>query len=132
MFTLDKNFLAEAINIAVSHGGVTVDLVNNKITKDTNAWFFPRYPDKTVICPHNSNLTGEINNFISINKNLLINQNNYLGVWLNPQTDEWYLDITASNIDRDDALSQAKQISDISGRKIVSIYNPFTKETIFL
>jgi len=132
MFKIDNNFLRKIVKIALSQGGVTADMVCRKILTNADMWLFPKYPDKTIICRHDSNLIKEINNFINANRKLLSQQHCFLGMWLHPKTRDYYLDITTSVKEQEQAIKTARKISRESERKIVSVYNLLTKKTVFL
>lgn len=74
-------------------------------------WKFPKYPGKTVILPPEVDLITELKNFILANEPFLKEADCWLGTWINPQTQRFYLDITTSHYDFDEARKMALEIS---------------------
>ncbi len=97
-----------------------------------DAWGFPKYPSKTAILPPEVDLVDELKNFISTNEPLLRKPDCWLGTWINPRTQHFYLDITTSCNDLNEAKRIALEISDQEGRKIVALYNSKRNETFYL
>lgn len=56
----------------------------------------------------------------------------YLGVWLNPESNEYYFDINTAVADAREVIELAKQINTSSNRQILALYNPARDETIYL
>jgi hypothetical protein len=78
------------------------------------------------------NLTDELKNFILANEPFLREPDCWLGTWVNPQTEQFYLDIVTSCDDFDEARKLALDFSHREGRKIVAIYNAKREQTIYL
>jgi hypothetical protein len=70
--------------------------------------------------------------FIIANHNHWSESDTWLGTWINPQTREYYLDITTSRQSLDEARQQAIVASLTEGRHIVAVYNPARKQTVYL
>jgi hypothetical protein len=78
-------------------------------------------------------LHGEaLKRFIIVNNDHWSEPNTWLGTWINPQTHEYYLDITTSRQSLDETRRQAIIVGLIEGRNIVAIYNPAREQTIYL
>lgn len=127
----DQEFVIKLIIEAKKRGGVSADIRNQSILSLSNVWCYPKYPSKTKILS-DSDLNKGLLNFINENKKFLREENCFLGVWLNSQTNKFYLDITTCDDDLNRARKTAKRISLREGRKIVSIYNPHLDKTIYL
>jgi hypothetical protein len=81
------------------------------------------YPDKTVILSPGANLRQEIIAFIYKNETSLRELNCWLGTWIDPDTGDCYLDITAIYFLLEDAKSEAITLSKRARRKIVALYD---------
>ncbi|HNF94796.1 MAG TPA: hypothetical protein PLQ75_09120 [Anaerolineales bacterium] len=95
-------------------------------------WCFPKYPAKTSIFPPHINLAEELKNFIEKNITFLDEEDCWLGTWVNPQTGEYYLDISTGIENLEAARSFAIQAGQKDGREIVAMFNPRQRHTIFL
>jgi hypothetical protein len=95
-------------------------------------WSFPKYPAKTIILPPNANLIDELRNFTIRNADALNEEDCWLGTWIHPQTGEYYFDIATGVENVDKAREIAAQAGRRDGRKIVAMFNPRKKQTIFL
>jgi len=128
----DEKILHLLIRKTNKTGGATADMEKKKLLVPKNAWFFPKYSSKTKIIPLNTNLLKELETFVNDNKGLFLEKNTFLGVWLNPNTQHYYLDVTTSVEDLNFAKKTAKEISIREGRKIVTLYNPKLNKTVYL
>jgi hypothetical protein len=97
-----------------------------------DAWSFPKYPGKTLILPPDVDLVGEIRAFILANESFLSEADCWLGTWIHPKTRYFYLDISTSRPDLDDARNTALEISRREGRRIVALYHSAREETVYL
>jgi hypothetical protein len=112
------------VAIATFEKGVTASkLETYQFLPPVDAWGFPKYPGETVILPAKSDLAGGLKAFITVNETRLREADSWLGTWINPETEEFYLDITTSRQDLDEARRVAKAVSLDEGRKIVALYN---------
>jgi hypothetical protein len=82
--------------------------------------------------PPEADLVEALKSFISTNEGFLREPDCWLGTWINPRTRCFYLDITTSCKDLDEARRLALEISAREGRKIVAIYNSVRKEIVYL
>lgn len=123
--------IAEVIERTIKAGGTTFDMGTQSFVTSINSWFYPKYPGITQIVPV-SELDSVLAVFISSNKELLSEKNCYLGTWLNPESQRVYLDVTTYQSSLENALFEAREISEKQGRKIVTVYNPFLKETKYV
>lgn len=121
----------EIAHRTVTEGGATFDIRTKNFVVPIDAWYYPHYPKITTIIPVPEQ-PAALSVFLSNNKNLLQEKDNYLGTWLNPKTQEVYLDITICKNNLDKALTDAREISIEQGRKIVTIYNPYLKKTEYV
>ena len=98
----------------------------------TDAWGFPKYPDRTVIVPPDADLVGALEAFIRSNASLLGKANCWLGTWVHLETKHVYLDITTSWDDLDKALRVADRTNAASRRKIIAVCNSALDKTVYL
>jgi len=129
---LTKKFVLNIIQIVHQTGGVTLDLSNLSIVQPKNRWYFPKYPSKTKIIFSEKILSREIIKFTKENILLFQQKKIFLGIWINPDTSEYYFDITTYLIDRKEAIKMARIYGKEQGRKILSIYNPKLKKIVYL
>lgn len=122
----------EIVNVTLRDGGSVSNVRTRQFLPPLDVWRFPKYPNKTVILPSDTDLLISIRNFIKIHENFLYEPDCSLGTWIHPQTHEYYLDISTSCTDLEEAKSLANQYSERDGRKIVALYNSKRKETVFL
>ncbi len=113
-------------------GGVTFDIINNSIVKPKDHWLFPKFPSKTLILKSDVGINIEVKSFIENNLVYLSDQDTYFGLWINPKTQDYYLDIITAMEDENKAMEKARELSKKERRQIVSIYNPDKNETIYL
>ena len=127
-----KKFLSILVKEIGQTSGVSASIDQRKLLNPRDSWYFPKYSSRTRIVPQTANLFVELEKFVKDNMELLIEENTFLGVWLNPNTHHYYLDITTSIDDLDIAKKTAKEISRREGRKIVTLYNPYLNKTEYL
>jgi hypothetical protein len=130
-YYFDKYVLEVAI--ATLEAGITASkLETYEFLAPIDAWGFPKYPSKTAILPPKADLINELKKFISANERFLREPDCWLGTWINPQTQHFYLDITTSCHDLNEAGRTALEISQREGRRIVALYNSKRNETVYL
>ncbi len=121
------------VAIATLEKGVTVSkLETYQFLPAVDAWGFPKYPSKTAILPPQVDLVNELKNFILANELFLREADCWFGTWINPQTEYFYLDVTTSRDDLNEAKQIALEIGEHEGRRIVALYNSKRDETIYL
>lgn len=125
-------YIQNVAKATFEHGGTASKLEGYELLSLMDAWQFPKYPSKTVILPPEADLVEALRSFISTNEIFLRETGCWLGTWINPQTRCFYLDITTSCNDLNQAKRIALEISAREGRRIVAIYNSMRKETVFL
>jgi hypothetical protein len=113
-------------------GGVASRPDTYQFLPPTDSWSFPKYPARTAILPPDVDLVAALKAFIVANKLLLTEPDCWLGNWINPQTDHFYLDVATACADLDQARRIALEVSAREGRKIVALYNSKRKETVYL
>lgn len=114
------------------HGGVTVDCRKQRVVELGDVWLYPKYPSKTLIIPSSEDLFETLAAYLHQYQKLLTDEDCYFGVWLNPKSQAYYLDINTTKTSKDDAITDAVARSKHDGRNIVSIYNPRYAKTIYL
>lgn len=124
--------IREAATLIKRNGGVTIDLRNRRAVKLGNVWVYPKYPDLTVIKSLNSDLSKLLEGFIRHNEDKLLEDKCYLGVWENPKTSDYYIDIITFESELVTAINKAKECGKKRGRNIVAIYNDFLRKTVYL
>ena len=70
--------------------------------------------------------------FIRSSAAFLAETNGWLGTWVNPETENVYLDITTSCDDLDETLRVTARINSASRRKIIAVYTSSRDETVYL
>jgi hypothetical protein len=116
----------------LKEGGTASKLHGYELLPPVDSWQFPKYPARTVILPPDVDLIAALKRFILENESLLREPDCWLGTWINPQTRCFYLDITTSCKDLQEARKTALENSQRDGRRIVALYNSGRKETAFL
>lgn len=116
----------------MANGGTASRLDDHRLSPPVDAWEFPKYPDRTVILPGEVDLAEELKKFIAANESRLRESGCWLGTWINPQTNCFYLDITIRCEDLDEAKRLALEFSERAGRRIVALYNSWRRETVYL
>ena len=127
-----ERFILEVVMATFENEGAASKLDGYQLLPPVDAWQFPKYPARTVILPPEADLVEGLKNFISANEAFLREADCWLGTWIHPQTGCFYLDITTSCKDLDEARRIALEISARAGRKIVALYNSKRKEIIYL
>jgi hypothetical protein len=127
----EKYVLAIAI-VTLENGGSASRLECYRLLPAVDAWEFPKYPARTVILPPDADLVNGLKDFIRANEAFLTEPDCWLGTWTHPQTGCFYLDITTSRTDLEDARQVALEVSCREGRSVVALYNSKRRETIFL
>jgi len=134
--TLDSSYFEQCLlDVAIAtleRGGVTTRPSTYQFFDAVDAWGFPRYPSHTVILLPAADLIAELRAFIQRNAALLDAPDCWLGTWINPFTGCYYLDITTSRVDLNEACAMARQLSKAEGRKIVALYNSCRDLTFYL
>ncbi len=127
-----EKYVLEVAIATLEQGYSASKLDTYQFLSPVDAWGFPKYPSKTAILPPQVDLVDELKIFISANESVLKEPDCWLGTWINPQTQYFYLDITTSCSNLDEAKRKALEISEREGRRIVALYNSKRNETIYL
>lgn len=127
-----EKYVLEVAIATLEKGGSVSRLDSYQFLAPINDWKFPKYPGRTAILPMQIDLADELKNFIFANEPFLRETDCWLGTWINPQTQEFYFDITTSCDNLDEARKMALELSSREGRKIVALYNSERNETIYL
>jgi hypothetical protein len=127
-----EKYVLEVAIATLEHGVAASKLDTYQFLSPVDAWGFPKYPGKTAILPPDVDLVDELKTFITVNEALLRESDCWLGTWINPRTEYFYLDITTSHPDLNQAKRMALEISEREGRMIVALYNSKRNETIYL
>jgi hypothetical protein len=129
---MPENYLQEIAAATLADGGVAFKLDTCQFLPPMDIWAFPKYPSRTVILPSDVNLVEALQDFVLANEPFFREPDCWLGTWIHPQTREFYLDITTSCTDLDNARKMAFEVSRREGRKIVAIFNSKRKLTVYL
>ena len=116
----------------LEHGWAVSSPKTGVFLPPTDAWGFPKYPDRTIILPPDADLSGALEAFIRSNAAFLAEANCWLGTWVNPETRNNYLDVTTSCSGLDEALRMVALINAASRRQIIAVYNSSRGETVYL
>lgn len=127
-----EKYVLEIVITTLNKGGTASRLDGYQFLPSADVWEFPKYPSRTVILLPDADLVKELKNFIAANETYLREPDCWLGTWINPQTGCFYLDITTSCPDLNEAKRIALEISDREGRRIVALYNSKRRETVYL
>lgn len=127
-----EKYVLEVCIATLEQGGVTTKLDTYQFLPATEAWGVPKYPDRTVILPPQADLAQEITAFIEANRTFLKEPECWLGTWIEPDTGNCYLDVTAIYSCLEEARSEALALSQRSRRKIVALYDFKEGQTIYL
>jgi hypothetical protein len=123
MQLVPDELLHQIVARTLAHGGATFDLATLAFESPGDFWYFPRYPSRTRIVDQRR-LPEEIPAFIERNREVCTGADLWLGTWINPQSGQCYLDLTMRLAGKDQALREARRVSEADGRKIVTMYNP--------
>jgi len=129
---MPENYLQEIATATLVNGGAAFKLDTCQFLPPMDVWAFPKYPSRTAVLPSNIDLVEALRGFISTNERFLREPDCWLGTWIHPQTREFYLDVTTSCKDLDEAKKMTLAASQREGRKIVAIYNSKRKLTVYL
>jgi len=127
-----EKYVLEVAIATLENGGAVSRVDTFQFLPPADDWKFPKYPGKTAILPPEVDLVNELKVFILANETFLREADCWLGTWINPQTHHFYLDITTSQNDFDEARKMALELSARQGRKIVALYNSERNETFYL
>ncbi|QBD81900.1 hypothetical protein EPA93_40370 [Ktedonosporobacter rubrisoli] len=127
-----EKYVLEVAIATLERGGVTSKLATYQLLEPVNRWSFPKYPSKTAILAPDIDIVEELKTFIQLHEQCLREPDCSLGTWINPATKYYYLDITMSCADLEEARREALLISQSEGRKIVAIYNSWCGRTVYL
>ena len=127
-----EKYVLDICIATLERGGVTSNINTYQFLPATDAWGVPKYPDKTVILPPQADLEQELIAFIGTNEAYLREPECWLGTWIEPITNNCYLDITAIYSCLEDARREAIELSQQSQRKIVALYDFKKGQTVYL
>jgi hypothetical protein len=127
-----ERYVLEVAIATLEKGGTVSKLETYQLLPPVDDWKFPKYPGRTAILPSEVDLVDELKNFILANEPFLRESDCWLGTWINPQTRHFYLDITTSRCDFEEARKTALEIGNSEGRKIVALYNSERNEIVYL
>jgi hypothetical protein len=127
-----EKYVLEVCIATLKRGGVTSKIDSYQFFSAVEAWGVPKYPDRTVILPPGASFSQEVSAFIHANEAYLKEPDCWLGTWIDPDTGNWYLDITAIYTCLEDATREAISLSQNAQRKIVALYDFKNEETIYL
>lgn len=122
---LMSDTIARAVERAVKDGGVRVDVHGGTFVEARDEWYFPRWPDMTVVVL-GKHLAAAVAEFVTSNRDKF-DENVYLGIWRHDQ--QYYIDLNAHTDNFADAKRLAAVYGEECGREIMSAYNPVRDET---
>jgi hypothetical protein len=129
---ISEEYILRVVAETITSGGSASRLNEKNFLLPRDVWSFPKYPARTLILPTTVSLAFELREFIKRNEAFLNEPDCWLGTWINPRTQEYYLDIATGITDLDEARRVAERISLEDGRKIVAIFNSKRNETVYL
>lgn len=132
MSTEFEKYLNQIVQKTIQEGGSASRPSSCTFLPIQDLWCFPKYPAKTSILSPHINLADELRKFIAENEIFLDEKDCWLGTWVNPQTGEYYLDVSTGIEEMEAARTSALQAGQKDGRDIVAMFNPKQNRTIFL
>jgi hypothetical protein len=127
-----ERYVLDVAIMTLAKGGTASNVATYQFLPPTDDWGFPKYPHRTAILPPDVDLAAEIKSFILANETYLQEPDCWLGTWINPHTQHYYLDITTCRKNLAEARQAAIEASYRTGRKIVALYNSKRNQTVFL
>ena len=127
-----EDYLAEVARKTIQEGGSASKPSSCTFLPILDQWCFPKYPARTSILPATIDLVEELRTFILKNEAYLNEEDCWLGTWLNPQTGEYYLDVSTGIENQETAVLAATHAGEVGGRNVVALFNPKQNKTIFL
>jgi len=127
-----ERYLAEVARRTIQEGGSASKPSSCTFLPILDQWCFPKYPARTSILPATIDLVEELRKFISRNEAYLNEDDCWLGTWINPQSGEYYFDVSTGIEDQETAITSATQAGKEEGREVVALFNPKQNRTIFL
>lgn len=122
-----ERYLLDLCIVTMEQGGVTANMLTRQFLPPIDAWCVPRYPEKTMVLPPDTNLIPALRTFIQHNQADLHSSETWLGTWINPFTRCCHLDVTELYPDLDEARQEALKRS-----QVLALYNCVHNQTIFL
>lgn|GEM_PF-422919 len=127
-----ERYVLDVCIATMERGGVTSKINTYQFFPSTEAWGVPKYPDRTVILSPGTDLPRTLAAFIDANATSLREPDCWLGTWIDPDTGNCYLDITAIHLCLEEALREALLLSQSAQRKIVALYDFKREQPIYL
>lgn len=127
-----EKYILEVSITTLERGGVTTKVDTHQFLAPIEAWGLPKYPDKTMILPPEANLAREIAAFIQLHEACLKEADCWLGTWIDPSTNNCYLDITAIYPCLEEARHAADLLSQRASRRIVALYDFKHEQAVYL
>ena len=124
-------FLAHPITVAEEMGGVTASIRAQTVIPPQDVWYVPRNPDIALRVDKEESVLS-LATFVNTHNDTLMFSDALLGIWINPETHKYCFDIIDSKQTLSEARQDAEKINEGTEEKIVAIYNPLKKETVYL
>jgi hypothetical protein len=122
-----EKYLLDLCIVTLEQGGVTSNILTRQFLPPIDAWGVPKYPERTLILPPESNLIPGLRAFIQRNQTALHGPDTWLGTWINPFTRCCHVDVTEIYPDLADARREALKHS-----QVLALYNFKHNQTIYL
>ena len=127
-----EKYILDVAIATLEHGGVTSKVDTYQFLESIDAWGLPKYPGKTVILTPEADFVEELRQFIQANYADLLEADAWLGTWVDPLTQRYYLDITLICPALEEAKREAQERSRQEGRPVVAVYNFKRNQTVYL
>jgi len=127
-----EKYLLDVAIATLEQGGVTSKVNIYQFLDPIDAWGLPKYPSKTVNLPPDADLVEELRKFIQIYHADLLEPDAWLGTWVDPLTQHYYLDITLICPALEEAKREALERSQQEGRTVVALYNFKRNQLVYL
>jgi hypothetical protein len=127
-----EKYLLDVAIATLEHGGVTSKVDTFQFLDSIDAWGLPKYPGRTVILTPEADIVEELRLFIQANHSDLLESDAWLGTWVDPLSQRYYLDITIICPFLEEAKREALERSQQAGRTVVALYNFKRNQTVYL
>lgn len=127
-----EEYLQKIAAHTLAQGGAAFKLDTCQFLPSMDVWSFPKYPGRTRILAHDIDLVAALHDFITENEPFLREPDCWLGTWIHPATQEFYLDVATGYSDLSQARAMALAASQREGRQVVALYNSEQRKTVYL
>lgn len=124
-----QELAALVAEVTARDGGASVDVAAGCVLEPVDAWYLPRYPDRTRIVPPDEDLAAAIAAFMAAQAQSLTEPDLWMGSWIDPASGACYLDLVTRVATAECAVELARHYSARYGRRVLAVCNPARKST---